>query len=151
MQRRYTFNTAIAAVMELMNEVNRYKPETDADKAVVCEAIKSATLMLAPVTPHVCHEIWNALHGDGGSAEAGPVVDASWPKVDESALVQDEIELVVQVNGKLRSKITVPSGAGKDDCEKLAMADANAQRHIEGKTVRKVIVVPGKLVNIVVS
>jgi len=151
MQRRYTFNTAIAAVMELMNEVNRYKPETDADKAVVREAIKSATLMLAPVTPHVCHEIWNALHGDGGSAEAGPIVDASWPKVDESALVQDEIELVVQVNGKLRSKITVSSGAGKDDCEKLAMADANAQRHIEGKTVRKVIVVPGKLVNIVVS
>lgn len=151
MQRRYTFNTAIAAVMELMNEVNRYKPETDADKAVVREAIKSATLMLAPVTPHVCHEIWNALQGDGGSAEAGPIVDASWPKVDESALVQDEIELVVQVNGKLRSKITVPSGAGKDDCEKLAMADANAQRHIEGKTVRKVIVVPGKLVNIVVS
>ena len=118
---------------------------------MVCEAIKSATLMLAPVTPHVCHEIWNALHGDGGSAESGPVVDASWPKVHESALVQDEIELVVQVNGKLRSKITVPSGAGKDDCEKLAMADENAQRHIEGKTVRKVIVVPGKLVNIVVS
>jgi len=98
MQRRYTFNTAIAAVMELMNEVNRFKPESDVDKAVMREAIKSATLMLAPVTPHVCHEIWNALQVAG---EAGPVVDASWPTVDEAALVQDEIELVVQVNGKL--------------------------------------------------
>ena len=151
MQRRYTFNTAIAAVMELMNDVNRFKPDSDTDKAVMREAIKSATLMLAPVTPHVCHEIWNALQSDAGSDNAGPVVDASWPKVDESALVQDEIEMVVQVNGKLRSKITVPSGAAKDDCEAIAMADENAQRHIDGKTVRKVIVVPDKLVNIVVS
>ncbi len=151
MQRRYTFNTAIAAVMELMNDVNRFKPESDADKAVACEAIKSATLMLAPVTPHVCHEIWNALQGDTPSDEIGPVIDASWPTVDEAALVQDEIEMVVQVNGKLRSKISVPNGAAKDDCEAIAMADENAQRHIEGKTVRKVIVVPGKLVNIVVS
>ena len=149
MQRRYTFNTAIAAVMELMNEVNRFKPESDTDKIVVCESIKSATLMLAPVTPHVCHEIWNALQSS--SDEVRPVVDASWPTVDESALVQDEIEMVVQVNGKLRSKITVPSGAAKDDCEAMAMADENAQRHIDGKTVRKVIVVPDKLVNIVVS
>ena len=107
--------------------------------------------MLAPVTPHVCHVIWNSLQGDAGSAEVQPVVDAGWPEVDEAALVQDEIEMVVQVNGKLRSKITVASDAAKDDCEAIAMADENAQRHIEGKTVRKVIVVPGKLVNIVVS
>ncbi len=146
MQRRYTFNTAIAAVMELMNEVNRFKPESDADKSVMREAVESATLMLAPVTPHVCHEIWRELHGDDL-----PVVDATWPVVDESALVQDQIEMVVQVNGKLRSKITIASGAGKDDCEKLALADENIQRHTEGKTVRKVIVVPEKLVNIVVS
>lgn len=151
MQRRYTFNTAIAAVMELMNEVNRFKSETDMDKAVVREAIESATLMLAPVTPHVCHEIWNSLHSNQDGNNAGPIVDASWPQVDDNALVQDEIEMVVQVNGKLRSKITVPSGAGKDDCEALALADENAKRHIEGKTVRKVIVVPDKLVNIVVS
>jgi len=91
------------------------------------EAIKSATLMLAPVTPHVCHEIWRALHGDDQ-----PVVDASWPQVDESALLQ-------------------PSGAGKDDCEAMALADENILRHTEGKTIRKVIVVPEKLVNIVVS
>jgi len=147
MQRRYTFNTAIAAVMELMNDVNRFKAESATDKAVLREAIESATLMLAPVTPHVCHEIWNSLHADS----TGPIVDASWPQVDDSALVQDEIEMVVQVNGKLRSKITVPSGAGKDDCEALALADENAMRHMEGKTVRKVIVVPDKLVNIVVS
>jgi len=146
MQRRYTFNTAIAAVMELMNEVSRFKPGSGADRAVMREAIKSATLMLAPVTPHVCHEIWRALHGDDQ-----PVVDASWPQVDESALLQDQIDLVVQVNGKLRSKITVPSGAGKDDCEAMALADENILRHTEGKTIRKVIVVPEKLVNIVVS
>ena len=146
MQRRYTFNTAIAAVMELMNEVNRFKPESEADKAVMREAIESATLMLAPVTPHVCHEIWRSLHGD-----EQPIIDAAWPVVDESALVQDQIEMVVQVNGKLRSKITIPSGAGKDDCEAMALADENIQRHTAGKTVRKVIVVPEKLVNIVVS
>ena len=85
MQRRYTFNTAIAAVMELMNEVNRFKPESDTDKAVVREAIKSATLMLAPVTPHVCHEIWNALQGDA-SDDIAPVIDASWPAVDLSLI-----------------------------------------------------------------
>ena len=146
MQRRYTFNTAIAAVMELMNEVNRFKPESDGDHAVVREAIESATLMLSPVTPHVCHEIWQALNG---SEQA--VVDVRWPVVDESALVQDEIEMVVQVNGKLRGKITVPSGAAKDECEAMALADENVQRHVQEKTVRKVIVVPDKIVNIVVS
>ena len=146
MQRRHTFNTAIAAVMELMNEVNRFKPETDIDQAVMREAIESATLMLAPVTPHICHEIWRGLHGDDQ-----PVIDAAWPVVDESALVQDKIEMVVQVNGKLRSKITVASGSAKDDCETMALADENIQRHTAGKTVRKVVVVPEKLVNIVVT
>lgn len=147
MHRRYTFNTAIAAVMELLNDVNRFKAETDLDRAVLCEAVESATLMLAPVTPHVCHEIWKSLN----ASDATPVVDASWPKVDESALVQDEIEMVVQVNGKLRSKITVASDADKATCESMALADENVQRHTEGKTVRKVIVVPNKIVNIVVS
>ncbi len=146
MQRRYTFNTAIAAVMELMNDVNRFSAESDADKSVLHEAIEAATLMLAPVTPHVCHEIWCRLKGHDQ-----PVVDAIWPVVDESALVQDQLELVVQVNGKLRSRITVASDASKDDCEALALTDENTRRHTEGKTVRKVIVVPGKLVNIVVS
>ncbi len=147
MHRRYTFNTAIAAIMELLNDVNRFKADTDLDKVVLCEAVESATLMLAPVTPHVCHEIWNALN----AADPTPVVDAQWPQVDETALVQDEIEMVIQVNGKLRSKMTVPSGADKASCESMALADESVQRHTEGKTVRKVIVVPEKLVNIVVS
>jgi len=132
--------------MELMNEVNRFKPESDSDHAVVREAVESATLMLSPVIPHVCHEIWKALRGT-----ELPVVDVRWPQVDESALVQDEIELVVQVNGKLRGKIKAPSGASNDDCESMALADDNVQRHVQDKTIRKVIVVPGKLVNIVVS
>lgn len=146
MERRYTFNTAIAAVMELLNEVNRFKPESDSDYAVMREAIESATLMLAPVVPHICHEVWYALNGSDTA-----VVDASWPALDESALVQDEVEMVLQVNGKLRSKMTVATDASKEDCESMALADENVQRHTDGKTVRKVIVVPNKLVNIVVS
>ena len=147
MQRRYTFNTAIAAIMELLNESNRFKAETDADRTVLREALESATLMLAPVTPHLCHEIWKSLNDNADLA----IVDARWPQTDDAALVRDSLELVVQVNGKLRSKITVPSGTGKDECEAMALADENVQRHTEGKTVRKVIVVPEKLVNIVVS
>ena len=147
MQRRYTFNTAIAAIMELLNESNRFQAETEADRSVLREAIESATLMLAPVTPHLCHEIWKSLNDDADLA----IVDARWPLTDEAALVRDSLELVVQVNGKLRSKITVPSGIDKKECEAMALADENVQRHTEGKTVRKVIVVPEKLVNIVVS
>ena len=133
--------------MELLNESNRFKAETDADRTVLREALESATLMLAPVTPHLCHEIWKSLNDNADLA----IVDARWPQTDDAALVRDSLELVVQVNGKLRSKITVPSGTGKDECEAMALADENVQRHTEGKTVRKVIVVPEKLVNIVVS
>ncbi|OED35490.1 leucine--tRNA ligase [Chromatiales bacterium (ex Bugula neritina AB1)] len=150
MRRRHTFNTAIAAVMELLNEVNRYQGGVDSlsnetDRLIVKEALEAAVLMLAPVIPHVCHELWKSL----GNQQA--VVDTDWPVLDELALVRSELELVVQVNGKLRSKITIASGASKADCETAALADANIQRHTDGKTVRKVIVVPEKLVNIVVS
>jgi leucyl-tRNA synthetase len=145
MQRRYTFNTALAAIMELLNDVNRFVVANDTDRRIVQEALESSVLMLSPVIPHACHALWYGL----GKATA--VVDERWPALDESALVKSELELVVQVNGKLRSRITVASDCAKEQCEALALADEHVQRHIEGKTIRKVIVVPEKLVNIVAS
>ena len=145
MQRRITFNTALAAIMELLNDVNRYQPESQDDRAIVQEAVETAVLMLSPVIPHVCHKLWHVL------GKQGAIVEAQWPSVDESALQRSEIELVVQVNGKLRSRITIASGASREDCEAMALADEHTQRHTDGKTIRKVIVVPEKLINIVVS
>ncbi len=143
--RRHTFNTAIAAVMELMNTLTKFEDESPQGKAVCQEALEIAVLTLSPITPHICHELWQAL----GHDEA--LVSAAWPEVDESALVQDNIELMVQVNGKLRSKIKVAADADKEIIEALACADEAAQKFMAGKTIRKVIVVPGRLVNIVVG
>ncbi|WP_290526134.1 leucine--tRNA ligase [Alcanivorax sp.] len=139
--RRHTFNTAIAAVMELINDVSKF----DGDAAVKHEALEAAVLVLAPITPHASHALWQAL----GHDEA--VFNAAWPDVDESALVKDSIELVVQVNGKVRAKLEVPASADKDTVENLAKAEPNVQKFTDGKTIRKVIVVPGKLVNIVAN
>ncbi len=143
--RRHTFNTAIAAVMELMNAVTKLNDDSEQANAVVQEALEIVVLMLSPITPHICHQLWQAL----GHDEA--IVHATWPDVDESALKQDKIELMVQVNGKLRSKINVAADADKDAVEAQAMSDENVIKFIDGKTVRKVIVVPGRLVNIVVA
>ncbi|WP_168016170.1 leucine--tRNA ligase [Halomonas salinarum] len=147
--RRTTFNTAIAAVMELTNAIGRFHNDSDApspqDLAVAREAVEASVLLLAPITPHACHGLWEAL----GHEE--PVINADWPAFDEAALARDAIELVVQVNGKLRARLEVPADADKAAIEAQAMASENVQRHLEGKTVRKVIVVPGKLVNIVVG
>nr|WP_298248816.1 leucine--tRNA ligase [uncultured Halomonas sp.] len=147
--RRTTFNTAIAAVMELSNAIGQFHKQSDAptprDLAVAREAVEACVLLLAPIIPHACHALWSAL----GHAE--PVIDARWPALDEGALTRDTIELVVQVNGKLRSRIEIPADADKATAEAAAFASENVQRHTEGKTVRKVIVVPGKLVNIVVG
>ncbi len=140
-ERRQTFNTAIAACMELLNHCTKSKA-TLALKAQVVEVI---VLMLAPVIPHAAQAMWEGLgHTD-------EVMNSPWPEVDESALVQDTLEMVVQVNGKLRAKISVAADASKEEIESLALADENTQRFTEGKTVRKVIVVPDKLVNIVVG
>ena len=143
--RRSTFNTAIAAVMELINEVSKFDANSDNGAAVKHEALEAAVLLLAPIIPHAGHSLWQAL----GHDEA--VIDASWPSVDETALVKDSIELVVQVNGKVRAKLNVPANADKEAVEALAMDEPNVQKFIEGNTVRKVIVVPGKLVNIVAN
>jgi len=144
--RRNTFNTAIAAIMELMNHLTKASLSTPEDKAVMQEAIRAVILMLTPIVPHIGHQLWQAI-GDGKSH----VEDIAWPQVDQAALVEDEKLIIVQVNGKLRSKITVPADISQNDIEKLALAEENVSRFIEGKTVRKVIYVPGRLVNIVAN
>ncbi|BBI62438.1 hypothetical protein HSBAA_37440 [Vreelandella sulfidaeris] len=143
--RRTTFNTAIAAVMELSNAIGKFDDSSERGLAVSREALEACVLLLSPITPHLCHSLWEAL------GHSGPAIEATWPVVDESALTRDSIELVVQVNGKLRARLEVSANADKAAIEKLAMEHENVQRYIEGNTVRKVIVVPGKLVNIVVS
>ncbi|MEJ2297371.1 MAG: class I tRNA ligase family protein, partial [Woeseiaceae bacterium] len=141
--RRSSFNTAIAAAMELLNAVNRFEDTSDQGRAVEHEALEAVVLMLSPMTPHISHALWNAL------GHETPVVDQRWPAVDESALELDTVELVVQVNGKLRGRVAVPADATREAIEKVALADDNVQRFVAGKEIRKVIVVPGRLVNIV--
>jgi leucyl-tRNA synthetase len=143
--RRRVFNTAIAAVMELMNALQKFDDASEQGRAVRHEALELIVQMLAPIAPHVCHALWKELgHPD-------PLIDHPWPHPDPQALVQDRIEVVVQVNGKLRSKVEVGASASKDEISAAALADATIQKWIEGKQVRKVIVPPGnKLVNVVV-
>jgi leucyl-tRNA synthetase len=142
--RRRTFNTAIAAVMELMNSLAKFDDRSPQGRAVMQEALDTVVLVLQPVVPHACHALWREL------GHEGPVVDERWPVVDESALARDTIEVVVQVNGKLRGRVTVPSGAGESEVRDAALADANVQKFMEGRPVRKFVYVPGKLANVVV-
>jgi leucyl-tRNA synthetase len=142
--RRYTFNTAVAASMELLNAVNRFEDGSDNGRAVVREALEAVVLMLSPITPHISHALWHALGHDSA------LIDQPWPAVDESALEQDRIDIVVQVNGKLRGKISVPADADRDVIAEKALADDNVKRFVADQPIRKTIVVPGKLVNIVV-
>ena len=142
--RRYKFNTAVAASMELLNSVARLDDDSPEGRAVVSEALTAIVQVLSPIVPHICHRLWRVL----GHSTA--LIHTPWPTVDEAALVQDTIELVVQVNGKLRGRIAVAADAPRDQVEAAAMDDENVTRFIGDKTVRKVIVVPGRLVNIVV-
>jgi leucyl-tRNA synthetase len=143
--RRQTFNTAIAAVMELLNELSRLPDDAPQLAAIEREALETAVLLLAPIAPHICHTLWKELGHDVA------ILDANWPEVDENALVESSIKLMVQVNGKVRGEIVLPADADKDSIESAALAEPNAQRFTEGKTIRKVIVVPGRLVNIVAN
>jgi leucyl-tRNA synthetase len=144
-ERRHTFNTAIAAIMELMNELAKFNDASDEGRGVMQEALDAVVLMLSPIVPHVSHVMWQHLGHDSIA------INESWPVCDESALVKDSIELVVQVNGKLRDKIQVPANADKDSIENMAQDSDKVKAHTDGKTIRKVIVVPGRLVNIVVG
>jgi len=145
MGRRYTFNTAIAAIMEFSNQLLRFKPADDNQRALVQEAWEAVVRLIAPVTPHLSEALWRKLGCDGSVFEAG------WPPVDETALVRASVTLVVQVNGKVRGRIEVAPGADRDSVQAVALKDANVARFIEGKTVRKVIHVPDKLLNIVAA
>ena len=144
-ERRQTFNTAIAALMELCNEISKYEDKSELGLAVEQEALEAATLCLSPIVPHISHELWSQL------GHQNNVVDAPWPIVDESALIKDELTIVVQVLGKKRAEMSVSANASNDELEALALANENVIKFIEGKTVRKVIVVPGRLVNIVAN
>ena len=143
--RRQTFNTAIAANMELLNELGRFQDSSEQGRALFQEALEAIVLMLSPIVPHITHELWHEL----GHADA--IIDQAWPVVDASALAQDSIELVVQVNGKLRGHIRVAADASREAIEEMAIANENVLRFVEDKTIRKIIVVPGKLVNVVAN
>jgi leucyl-tRNA synthetase len=142
--RRRNFNTAIAAIMELLNSIGRFADSSPQGRAVRHEALGIAVLVLAPITPHVCHALWQAL----GHSTA--LIDESWPKPDPAALTQDTHQLVVQVNGKLRGHIVVPVAADEAAVRAAALADEQVRKFVADKPVRRVIVVPGKLVNVVV-
>jgi len=143
--QHHKFNTAIAQVMTLMNVLEKAPTASEQDRALLQEGLETVALLLAPITPHICHALWEALGKDG------LIIDAAWPAVDESALVQDTLTLVVQVNGKLRGEIQVPAAASREEIEAAARANENVLRFTEGLAIRKVIVVPGKLVNIVAN
>ncbi len=142
--RRHAFNTAVAAAMELLNAINKFADDSAAGRAVVREALESVVLMLSPMVPHICHALWEQLGHDTA------LIDEAWPELDRQALAVDLVEIVVQVNGKLRGRLSVAADADKDSIAAQALADPNVQRFIEGKEVRKTIVVPGRLVSIVV-
>ncbi|EKT4468072.1 leucine--tRNA ligase [Pseudomonas putida] len=141
----HKFNTAIAQVMTVMNVLEKAPQATEQDRALLQEGLEAVTLLLAPITPHISHALWQHLGHDQA------VIDATWPSVDESALVQDSITLVVQVNGKLRGQVEMPAAASREEIEAAARSNENVLRFIDGLTIRKVIVVPGKLVNIVAN
>ncbi len=142
--RRYTFNTAVAAAMELLNSVNRFEDRSAAGQSVVQEALEAIVLTLSPIVPHICHALWEALGHESA------LIDEPWPKTDDRALEQELIEIVVQVNGKLRGRISVAADADDAAVREAALGDANVQRFVDGRAIRKTIVVPGRLVNVVV-
>lgn len=143
--RRQQFNTAIAAIMELLNSVQKAPLEQPLDRAIMQEALDAMVLMLAPITPHLSEVLWQQLghHND--------IIHAPWPQPDEQALVAASMTVVVQVNGKLRGKVVVAADAEQSAVEALAMADENVCRHLDGLTIRKQIYLPGKLFNIVAN
>jgi len=146
--RRNTFNTAIAAIMELMNHLTKAPLNSPEDKAVMNEAIQAVVLMLTPIVPHISHHLWSLV---GDMTNGLTVEEASWPKADESALIEDEKLIIVQVNGKVRTKITIAADADQASIEKLAFSQEQVSKFTEEKTVRKVIYVAGKLLNIVAN
>jgi leucyl-tRNA synthetase len=144
-EKDYHFNTAIAALMELVNEISSFTPQTDEDRTVAGFAIKNTLLMLAPFAPHITEELWNAI------GEKNSIFEQPWPVWNEELSKEEEIELVVQVNGKLRAKILVPAGLSDDDAKQRALQEKKIKEMLDGKQIKKIVVVKGKLVNIVIG
>ncbi len=142
--RRRTFNTAIAAVMELLNTLGRFVDASPQGRAVRQEALGLVTVCLSPIVPHVCHTLWQAL------GNPGALIDQPWPTADAAALVQDEIEISVQVNGKMRARVAIAANTDEATVRGIVLTDERVRKFVGEGTPRKVIYVPGKLVNIVV-
>ena len=145
LSEKFGFNTAISALMELINDMYKYKELDNINEAVIKEGVQTIVTIIAPFAPHLGEELWTMI------GKEGSVFDIDWPKYDEKALVKDEIEVVVQDNGKVRGKLTVNSNISKDEMEKVALEDEKIKGLVEGKTIVKVVAVPKKLVNIVVK
>jgi len=143
MTRRYTFNTAIAAIMEHCNKITKFKVITDADYSVKHESLKTLLIMLFPITPHIAHSLWQ------GFCSTGSIMDAKWPVAESSWLQDDTMQLAIQVNGKLRASVQLALGTAKAEVENLALSHENVKKHLAEKTVKKIIYVPNKLVSIV--
>lgn len=141
---RFNFNTAISTVMEMVNEMYRYK-EGEVNEGLFAEAIRCLIIMLAPFVPHVTEEMWDHLGYEGS------VHDQQWPEYDESALVKDTVEIVVQINGKIKEKINIAGDLSRDEMQAAAMEDEKVKVLVDGKNVVKVIAVPNKLINIVIK
>ena len=145
---RMQYNTVVSGCMKLLNALEAYRPDgSDGDAAALCEAVSVLLRALYPACPHLTHGLWVEL---GYAARLGELLDAPWPVVDDGALVQDEIELVLQIAGKMRGSVKVPAGADKAAIEAAALASPEFAKFSEGKPAKKVVVVPGRLVNIVV-
>ncbi|SFE03854.1 leucine--tRNA ligase [Nitrosomonas sp. Nm166] len=144
LERRHTFNTAIAAVMELMNSLAKIQDTDPVSHNLMQEALENIVLLLSPIVPHICHALWRELK------PGTELFDQPWPQADNAAMVQDQIKLIVQVNGKLRGQIDIAKDAGKDGIESAALANEHVQKFVEGQVIKKIIVVPGRLVNIVI-
>jgi leucyl-tRNA synthetase, eubacterial and mitochondrial family len=144
-QERFNFNTAISAIMELTNMLYSYQDQDEQDLSVLKEAIDTLIVLLSPFSPHICEELWQICGHENS------ICHQAWPRYDEAALVQDEVEIAIQLSGKVRDRLTVPTGLSKEELEKMALGQPKIQDLISGKTVVKVVVVPGKLVNIVVK
>ncbi|MCC0721097.1 leucine--tRNA ligase [Clostridioides sp. ZZV14-6104] len=145
LSEKFGFNTAISALMELINDMYKYKELDNINEAVIKEGVQTIVTIISPFAPHLGEELWTMI------GQEGSVFDIDWPKYDETALVKDEIEVVVQVNGKVRGKLTVSSNISKEDMEKVALEDEKIKALVEDKTIVKVVAVPKKLVNIVVK
>jgi leucyl-tRNA synthetase len=144
-EERFNFNTAISAIMELSNSINSYRNQEELDLPVLKEAIDTMLLLLSPFSPHITEELWQYCgHQDS-------IYNHSWPRWDESALIKDEVEIALQVLGKVRDRVMVPSDISNEELEKIALANERVQEFSQGKQVVKLIVVPGKLVNVVVK